>query len=160
MPTPILDIFDKQRQFAGYLLVALQFGLLLVLAVLAAPKLWQGHLPVVSLVLAGLSVLLGVWTLAYNRVGNFNIHPVPKAGGTLVTGGPYQWIRHPMYSAVLLGAAAMAWLAEPLVGVTAWGALLGVLLTKASLEERWLREHHTGYAAYFQQSKRFVPWVF
>ena len=160
MPNLIPDFFDKQRQFTGHLLVALQFGMLLLLAVLATPRVWQGNLPFISLGLTGLSVLLGVWTLAYNRLGNFNIHPAPKAGGALVTGGPYRWIRHPMYSAVLLGAAAMAWLVQPWVGVTAWSALLLVLLTKASLEERWLREHHAGYAAYCQQSKRFVPWLF
>lgn len=160
MPTSILDLFDKQRQLTGRLLVVLQFGLLLLLAVMATPRAWQGNLPFTSLGLAGLSVLLGGWTLAYNRLGNFNIHPAPKASGTLITGGPYRWIRHPMYSAVLLGAAAMAWFAEPSAGVAAWCALALVLLTKASLEERWLREHHAGYAAYCQQSKRFVPWVF
>ena len=113
-----------------------------------------------SLTLASLSVLLGVWTLAYNRLGNFNIHPAPKATGELVTGGPYGLIRHPMYSAVLLGAAAMAWLIPPWWGVLAWVALVLVLFTKAHLEEQWLREHHAGYAAYCQQCKRFVPWVF
>ena len=160
MPTSISDFFNRHRQPIGHLLVALQFGLLLLLAVMAAPRAWQGTLPFSSFGLAGLSVLLGVWTLAYNRLGNFNIHPAPKASGALVTGGPYRWIRHPMYSAVLLGAAAMAWLVEPSVGITVWSALVLVLLTKASLEEHWLREHHPAYAAYCQQSKRFVPWVF
>lgn len=160
MPTSVSDFFNRHRQLIGHQLVSLQFGLLLLLAVMAAPRAWQGNLPFTSLGLAGLSVLLGGWTLAYNRLGNFNIHPAPKTSGALVTGGPYRWIRHPMYSAVLLGAAAMAWLAEPSAGVAAWYALALVLLTKASLEERWLREHHAGYAAYCQQSKRFVPWVF
>lgn len=154
------DFFDKQRQLAGHLLVASQFGLLLLLAVLATPQVWQGHMPTMSLALAGLAVLLGVWALAYNRLGNFNIHPAPKATGELITGGPYRLIRHPMYSAVLLGAAAMAWLVPPWVGVLAWAALLLVLFTKANLEERWLREQHVGYAAYCQQRKRFLPWVF
>lgn len=154
------DFFHKQRQLTGHLLVVSQFGLLLLLAVMAAPRVRQGQLPLMSLSLAGMSALLGVWTLAYNRLGNFNIHPAPKASGALITGGPYRWIRHPMYSAVLLGAAAMAWLVEPSVGAAAWCALVLVLLTKASLEERWLRERHAGYAAYCQQCKRFVPWVF
>jgi protein-S-isoprenylcysteine O-methyltransferase Ste14 len=159
--TPLMpDFFDKQRHLTGSLLVAFQFGLLLLLAVLAAPRVWQGHLPIMSLALTSLSVLLGVWTLAYNRLGNFNIHPAPKATGELVTGGPYRLIRHPMYSAVMLGAAAMARVVPPWVGMLAWVGLALVLLIKANLEERWLREHHPGYAAYCQQSKRFVPWVF
>ena len=151
---------DRHRHLIGSLLVAAQFGLLMLLAVLAAPRVWQGHLPLMSLALAGLCVLLGAWTLAYNRLGNFNIHPAPKAAGHLVTGGPYRLIRHPMYSAVLLGAAAMAWLAPPWPGALAWGGLLLVLFTKAHLEERWLGEQHAGYAAYCQQRKRFVPWLF
>ena len=152
--------FHTQRQLTGSLLVALQFGLLLVLAVMAAPQAWHGQLPVASLVLAGLSVLLAVWTLAYNRLGNFNIHPAPKATGVLVTGGPYRFMRHPMYSAVLLGAAAMAWVVQPWIGLLVWGALALVLFAKATLEERWLREHHAGYAAYCEHCKRFVPWLF
>lgn len=152
--------FDRHRHHTGSLLVALQFGVLLLLAVLAAPRVWQGKLPLMSLALAALSVLLVVWTLAYNRLGNFNIHPAPKAAGHLVTGGPYRLIRHPMYSAVLLGAAAMAWLVEPFTGALAWGGLLWVLHTKARMEERWLSEKHAGYAAYCQPRKRFVPWLF
>lgn len=148
------------RRLTGSVLVALQFCLLLLLAVLAAPRVAQGNLPLLSLALAALAGLLGVWTLAYNRLGNFNIHPAPKAAGHLITGGPYRLIRHPMYSAVLLGAGALAWLAAPWAGALAWGGLLLVLFTKARLEERWLGEQHADYAAYCLQSKRFVPWLF
>ncbi len=156
MPAP----FDRDRHLTGSLLVALQFGLLLLLAVLAIPRVWQGDLPLMSLALAALALLLGVCTLTYNRLGNFNIHPAPKAAGHLVTTGPYRLIRHPMYSAVLLGAGAMAWLVQPLTGALAWCALWLVLLIKAQMEERWLNEHHARYAAYCLQSKRFVPWLF
>lgn len=156
----MFNFLDRQRHLTGSLLVALQFGLLLLLAVLAAPRVSQGNLPLMSLVLAGLAVLLGVWTLAYNRLGNFNIHPAPKAAGHLVTGGPYRLMRHPMYSTVLLGAGALAWLAQPVAGALAWCALFLVLLIKAQMEERWLCEHHADYAAYCKQIKRFVPWLF
>ena len=127
---------------------------------MAGPRLLRGDIPAACVLLAVLSVGLGVWTLAYNRLGNFNIHPEPKASGRLVTRGPYRLIRHPMYSAVLLGAAALASCASPGLGWAAWVALVLVLWLKSSLEERWLCERHPQYQAYCLSSKRFVPWVF
>jgi protein-S-isoprenylcysteine O-methyltransferase Ste14 len=144
----------------GTLLVALQFGLLLLLAALAAPNVWRAIVPVGALMLLGVSVALAAWTLMHNRLGNFNIRPTPKNWGVLVTSGPYQWIRHPMYSSVLLGAGALAWTANAAAGWLAWFALALILLVKSILEERWMREQHAGYTAYALQSKRFLPWVF
>ena len=144
----------------GTLLVALQFALLFVLAALAVPNVLHGNIPAVAFMLALASVALAAWTLAYNRPGNFNIRPAPKAQGHLVTAGPYRWIRHPMYTSVLLGAAALAWTSSPLIGCATWSALVIVLLLKSTLEERWMREKHLGYAAYILWSKRFLPWLF
>lgn len=144
----------------GTLLVALQFALLLVLAALAVPNVLHGDIPAAAFMLALASVALAAWTLAHNRPGNFNIRPAPKAQGHLITTGPYQWIRHPMYTSVLLGAAALAWTSSPRIGWAAWSALVIVLLLKSTLEERWMREKHPGYAAYLLSSKRFVPWLF
>lgn len=144
----------------GHLWVALQFGLLGVLAVLCLQQA-DRHPPGLATHLLWLaSVLLGLWTLRVNRPGNFNIHPEPRARGQLVQTGPYRWVRHPMYAAVLLLAAgASAWLAS-LLGAVLWLALLGVLLAKAQLEEQWLLQRYPGYAAYRQGTWRLIPWVF
>lgn len=80
------------------LLVALQFALLFVLAALAASNVLHGDIPSAAFMLALASVALATWTMAHNRLGNFNIRPAPKAHGLLVTTGPYRWIRHPMYT--------------------------------------------------------------
>jgi len=61
---------------------------------------------------------------------------------------------------VLLLAAALALVAGKTWAWLVWVALFGVLLSKASLEERWLGECHPLYASYRQRSKRFVPWLF
>jgi len=142
----------------GHLLVLLQFGLLLLLAAAAGPSIASGGLTSPAWALAAASLVLAVWTLAHNRLGNFNIRPEPKDGGQLITSGPYHWIRHPMYTSVLLGATALAWLA-PSWAWLAWAALWGVLWTKATLEERQMTAHHPGYAAYRQRSRRFLPWL-
>ena len=144
----------------GFVLVTLQFGLLLLLAWLASPRVADGTVNILAVVLALSSVALVLWTFMHNRPGNFNIRPTPRPGGRLITTGPYRHIRHPMYSAVLLGAAAMAWLSPPLAGWLAWGALLAVLLAKAAMEERWMMAAHPPYAAYRQRSWRLVPGLF
>ena len=78
----------------------------------------------------------------------------------LVSNGIFGYIRHPMYSAVLLGAAALALTAPPAPAWLAWTALLLVLLVKARLEERSMAEHHPDYTAYRTRTKRLVPGLF
>lgn len=149
-----------QRKALGALLVALQFACMLVLPALALPALKEGIIPVATWLLGGTSAALMAWTLLHNRLGNFNIRPLPKTFGTLVTSGPYRWIRHPMYTAVLLGGAALALMTAPALGWTVWACLALVLFVKSTFEERWMREQHPAYGDYAAVSKRFVPLIF
>ena len=138
-------------------LVAAQFGLMAVI-------LAFGSVPLHSLpaaVTGAGGVLLGLWTLLHNRPGNFNIRPLPKADGLLVTDGPYRWIRHPMYTAVLLVMASFTFAAHGLhPGWVALVALLAVLTAKARLEERLLRITFPAYAEYAGRTHRFVPGMY
>lgn len=139
----------------GRLLVAAQFVLIAWLIWPLTPQVWSPA----ALALLAASVLLGVWTLAHNRPGNFNIRPEPKASGLLVTGGPYRYVRHPMYSALLLFAAAEVAAYADASKLIAWLLLAAVLWAKSLIEERGLREVHAGYAAYALRVRRFVPWI-
>lgn len=158
-PTPAPGRDTRGRRI-GQLLVALQLLLIAALGLAAAPAFLGRHAGGIAWALAIAAGGLGLWALRCNRPGNFNIHPAPRVGGRLVQQGPYRWVRHPMYSAVLLGAAACA----AAVGAWwAWGgfaALAGVLGAKAALEERWLLVHHAGYAAYRAHTARFLPGVY
>ncbi len=140
----------------GRLLVAAQLALLAAIA-------WPWHAPTWSAaaVLFGAgAVALGAWTLRHNRPGNFNIHPEPRAGGRLVVGGPYRYLRHPMYVAVLLFAAAMACVDPSVAKAACVVALALVLAFKAALEERLLRERYPEYAEYARRVARFIPRVY
>ncbi|MCU0969906.1 MAG: hypothetical protein MUF03_14035 [Rubrivivax sp.] len=144
----------------GRALVAAQFAGIGVLGWVAGPAFLGFAAPWPAWTLAGAGAALGAWALASNRPGNFNIRPVPKPGGQLVEHGPYRWIRHPMYSAVLLFALA-AVLAAP--GPVSWVAALAlavVLWVKAGVEERAMGAAHPGYAAYRARTRRFVPGLF
>jgi protein-S-isoprenylcysteine O-methyltransferase Ste14 len=146
----------NKLRLQGMLLVAAQFALIAWLVWPFTPQAWS--LP--ALVLAGAALALGGWTLLHNRPGNFNIRPEPKAAARLVTGGPYRFVRHPMYSALLLFAAAEVAAYEDSWKTLAWLALAGVLLAKAVLEERGLAAQFPGYPAYAARVRRFVPGIF
>jgi protein-S-isoprenylcysteine O-methyltransferase Ste14 len=140
----------------GRLLVAAQFALLVWLIWPLTPQTWSPP----ALLLVACAAGLGLWTLFHNRPGNFNIRPEPKASGRLVTGGPYQYMRNPMYSALLLFAAAeVVAYADPWK-ILCWLALSLVLLAKAILEERALHALFPGYAVYAKRVRRFIPGVF
>jgi len=148
------------RQLPSVLLVALQFGLIGLLAWLALPAVLAWAIPAEAWLTAVLGVALAGWAISANRPGNFNIRPIPKAGGALVTQGPYRWIRHPMYTAFLLGAWALARTAARDEAWLAWYVLTLVLWLKSRYEERWMLAQHPGYADYRQQTKRFIPWLY
>lgn len=144
----------------GSLLVALQFVLLAWLAVDAVRGLAAGRAPVDAIILAALGLALGGWALSANRPGNFNVRPAPRTGGRLVQHGPYRWIRHPMYSALLLAGVAAARFADDAAAWAVLAALAVVLVVKSRVEERGMLEQHAGYREYRGRTWGFVPWLF
>lgn len=143
----------------GNLLVSAQFGTLAVLALQAWGELQPAASHALAWLLLGVSGLVGLWALSANRLGNFNIHPTPHQNGQLVEHGPYRWIRHPMYTAVLLFGGALAMLAASPLAWLLWCLLLAALLSKALLEERWMAQKHPAYAAYRARTRWFVPYL-
>ena len=75
-------------------------------------------------------------------------------GQTVVSAGPYRWIRHPGYLGWLIFALAM-----PLVLGSYWALIpapitLGATILRTHLEDRLLRRDLEGYDDY----ARRVPW--
>ena len=99
---------------------------------------------------------LRVWAIAVFRRG-VTPSPLPSQKAQLRPRGPYRWIRHPMYTGVImLMTGAMldrrSWLAAAL-----WVALVGFLVVKAQWEEQRLVETYPGYADYRETVPAFVP---
>lgn len=141
---------------AGRLLVAAQFVLIGWLIWPLTAQAWSPP----ALALLACAIMLGLWAVAHNRPGNFNIRPEPKSFARLVTSGPYRYMRNPMYSALLLFGAAEVVAYRDLWKIACWIALALVLLAKAMLEERGLRALFPEYAAYARRVRRFIPGVF
>ena len=96
----------------------------------------------------------------FNRIGNFNIRPEPKQRSKLITSGPYRFVRHPMYTSVLLVMVPFGFLTGEPLRALYWLLLLAVLWKKASVEEAMLRQRFDKYGRYMQSTGRFLPRLF
>ena len=148
------------KESTGWALVGTQFGVLAALLVLPAGDLWSRS--VITGVIAGVLIGLGaIIALAAGRgLGRaLTPLPIPRADGQLVTTGVFRYVRHPIYSGLLLvGAGLTAWGAS-WVHFLAWGLLWLVLNTKAHFEEKLLAERYPEYEQYCATAGRFVPRV-
>jgi protein-S-isoprenylcysteine O-methyltransferase Ste14 len=120
---------------------------------------WPAHWRVTpwTLLCAAAAIALGAWVMAWNRPGNFNIRPEPRDGASLVVGGPYRRMRHPMYSALLLAMGALVASSPDAARLACWLLLLLVLHGKSELEERLLLQRWPEYAAYRARTWKFIP---
>lgn len=144
-----------QQRWVGYALVAAQFAVLIYLAA-TGPWWARGGLLVLEIGGAG----LGLWALAAMRRSKLNVAPHVRPGARLVANGPYRWIRHPMYSALLLIGLALVW-SYPSPGRWLALVLLGlVLMIKLHYEERLLTAAFPDYTAYQARSKRLIPFLY
>jgi protein-S-isoprenylcysteine O-methyltransferase Ste14 len=140
----------------SYGLVALQFGS--IGAILMTGAWLSGHWLVWAAQTVG--VLLGLWAVQTMHLGHFNIIPDPRDDATLVERGPYRWVRHPMYAAILWVMVPMV-LADVSPTRMAWLLVLVLtLLLKLHYEEALLCRRFADYPDYQQRSHKLLPWLF
>ena len=116
-----------------------------------------GHGPVaIGLQIA--AVLLMVWARLTFGVRSFHYAANPTEGG-LVTTGPYRFVRHPIYSAILLfvwtGVAANL---SPVSFLLA-AVVTAMLALRIALEEPLVRQRYPEYADYARRTKRVIPFI-
>jgi protein-S-isoprenylcysteine O-methyltransferase Ste14 len=110
-----------------------------------------------AIALAGLAVML--WarvTLGRNWSGGV----VLKEDHELVTGGPYRFVRHPIYSGLLLLTLGWAVWRGRGVGLLSLAALLLLLWVKSRAEEQLMIDHFgDAYRSYKARVKALIPYI-
>jgi len=110
---------------------------------------------------SGLAFGVPCWFLMYwtlSSLGkNLTDTVVRRSNATLVTTGPYRWVRHPFYTTVgLLLLSATLLTANWLIGVLSV-AVLALLVRRTDKEEQKLVEGFDGYRQYMESTGRFFP---
>lgn len=142
----------------GWVLVGIQFALFCAVAAGAlatgvGPSLPRSTIAGLTLTALGAIVLLAA---ARHLGAALTPNPVPNRAG-LVAHGLYRWVRHPIYTGVLLACLGVAVAAGTVLAYAAVVALLVLFEVKTRLEERWLTRTYPGYAEYAAVTGKFVP---
>src|SRR6266542_5428097 len=126
-----------------------------LLGLLAMRKLFSTSLLFIALQV--LAFLLFVWARVTFGRRSFHVVADPTAGG-LVTGGPYRYIRHPIYAAMCLftwtGVAAHWSWSSALCG----GLILGSAVMRIYCEEPLVAARYPEYAQYKARTWRMIPY--
>jgi protein-S-isoprenylcysteine O-methyltransferase Ste14 len=126
--------------------------------------LWPGGRiwPVVTgLTLIVACVAIRAWSII--TLGRFFQYSIRiQSGHTVVTTGPYRFVRHPSYTGLSLGVAGYALACGDVWSLLAAAALAGTGLTvRIRVEERQLRESlGADYATFAAHHKRLIPGLF
>lgn len=111
----------------------------------------------VTLVLGGVGI--GVWAILSMDRKTVNISPELRSEANLVVAGPYRFVRHPMYTGLLMFCGAFAISRPTWLGLQLWISLLVILFSKSTYEEGMLRRRFKSYEEYASRVKRFIPFV-
>lgn len=144
------------NRIKSILLVALQF--LFIILLLSGTQLKNISLLAYAFLI--LSIVLVLWAIATMQKSKLRILPEPSPNATLITNGPYRFIRHPMYTAILMGSAGLLIHQFTWLRLSITIALAIVLLVKLTLEERMLQQKFAAYRDYMRRSKKLLPFIY
>ena len=111
----------------------------------------------IGLAVGVLGVGLVGWTL-HNLGTNLTDTVGTRTDHTLITRGPYRYIRHPFYASTFLLVVSMTLLTACWLMIAIGGLALVLLYIRTPIEEAKLIERFgDGYRAYAARTPRFVP---
>ncbi|MGA7876414.1 MAG: isoprenylcysteine carboxylmethyltransferase family protein [Desulfoferrobacter sp.] len=146
-----------------FVAVALAFFLFwLILMPLNAVRFHWSQMPSVLKTLGALVLLISMYisflTLRENPYSSAVVRVQKERGQTVISTGPYSYVRHPMYTGVILFFLGTSLLLGSWFGVLCALAFALLFAIRAVLEERVLRKELEGYDAYMARVKyRFFP---
>lgn len=116
----------------------------------------------IGAIMCAAGVAFAIWARVY--IGqNWGMPMSLREGHELVTRGPYAYVRHPIYSGILLALIGSGLALSPVQGVGSFVAFLvclGGFSFAARIEERDMTKQFPDvYPAYKQRTKMLIPFI-
>jgi protein-S-isoprenylcysteine O-methyltransferase Ste14 len=114
----------------------------------------------IGLVLYVIGFLLMIWALTGLR-NNYQLGgSLPRDTDRLIIVGPYRFVRHPMYAAVLYISLGLTLLTQSLACFAVFCIYLVLILMLIPVEEQGLQQAYgSQYIAYRQKIRKLIPFV-
>jgi protein-S-isoprenylcysteine O-methyltransferase Ste14 len=148
------------KRLKGNLLVLGQFVLIALLIFVPNSGLNTGVFSTFLVAVSLTSMFLGFVILAFSALAlgkSLTAHPMPSKNAVLVTDGLYKFVKHPIYSGLILLAFGLTIAGGFFPHTLFFIALLLLLNYKASFEEKLLTATFPGYPEYSKKTGRFIP---
>lgn len=157
-------IRHRHRRREVLLLAMVSLGWCPLYLYLLTPWLDRFHLPFpAGLRWLGAAIFLagdGLFYWSHQSLGR-NWSPLVeiREGHTLITHGPYRWVRHPMYASVFVIGAGLSLLAANAIVLATWlpSFMLMYILRVRSEEELMIEQFGDQYREYMKRSGRLWP---
>lgn len=115
---------------------------------------------VVALVVAMAGLGLSSWAMAVNRFFSRVVRIQTDRGHTVVTDGPYRYIRHPGYAGLILHMLGTPILLGSALALLPAGIMVATMIVRTILEDRVLQAELPGYREYAGRTRqRLIPGV-
>jgi protein-S-isoprenylcysteine O-methyltransferase Ste14 len=114
--------------------------------------------PVIGVVITALGLGIAI-AARVQLAGNWSAAVEIKQNHALIRGGLYRYVRHPIYSGILLAILGSAIAIGQWRGLLAFVLIVIALLIKSRHEERRLRDALPDYAAYAAETAALIPFL-
>ena len=126
---------------------------IIVVAALDAGRFgWSTELPTIVYLISYpvflLSIFILTWGMKTNRFFSSMVRIQTDRGHTVITDGPYRFVRHPGYTGGILMLISIPLILGSLWGLIPAGATTALLLIRTVFEDKTLKNELSGYAEY------------
>ena len=147
----------KYGKSKSYLFVI--FQVFLFVAFFFIPNVYHFNFPVEMKIPGRILMAAGVLSMIWAGMDlgkNISAFPEPVSNAPLKTGGIYQYVRHPIYTGLILFFAGIAIAQENLTKLLFAGVFIIFFSIKASYEEKQLLKKFPEYRDYMNKTRSFL----